>query len=329
MKKIGIIFLILTVLFFVCINKTKANNLDCDFQASIKAYSPTVSNAGMGGAWAGITNLYGNNPAALPKLKEYEINGALYGSYNLINFSQGPNISLRTGTILTSFFKSSVLRVDYHSFGSNNVKDKYGINTEIKGEGLQIGIGKSLTEKLSFGITFIPIDSSEIIFQDSNLDFLAKGKGKAKLEGRIGILYNFSDKLSMGVIYEYNKVEIKEKTINFLPENILESKKYSKTQLIRSGISFLPWEGGNFSIDYLYGKIDDYSLGKWFIGVEQWLNPNFAIRTGLNDGRFTAGISIIWKKIVLDCVYLHQGMRDMEKYWGDSPTFAVSLSVDW
>lgn len=331
MKKVIVLFILVLIAISVLNNVAKGGDFASAFQTAIKAYPPSTNIAGMGGIWAGLPNPYSSNPAAFPRIKDYDFKNAVYGSYNLINFSQGPDINLWSGTGLASL-GPGVLRIDYCDFNSEKARAKNGLETGIEGRNLQLGYGFPLNRNLSFGATLLPIYSSETSFHSSGI-LLAGGKSDIEFGGRAGLLYKPFEKLYLGVVYEYNKNELKSTVFNPFSLSYIKSTEHPITHLVRPGIAIQPWKGGTIGADYLWGSIDnkkskdDYRINQWFFGGEQWLTPNLALRSGLADGSLTAGIGLKWRNILFDYAYISRSIKDMEPYFGHSSSHFFSLTI--
>lgn len=325
--------LLILISFFIESKISKADDFASAFQTAIKTYPPAVNIAGMGGIWAGLSSPYSLNPAAFPRIKDYDFKNAVYGSYNLINFRRGPDIAFWSGTSLVSIGQGT-LRTDYCDFNSEKARAKNGLETEIEGRSLQVGYGFPFTKNLSIGATLLPIYSSETSFRSSGI-LVAKGKSDIEFGGRVGLLYNPFEKLYLGLVYEYNKNELKSTIFNPFTLSYIKSTEHLETHLIRPGIAFTPWEGGTIGIDYLWGKIDnkegkdDYKIDQWFLGGEQWISPNLALRAGLADGSFTTGLGLRRKNFLIDYAYIAESMKDMNPYFGRSSIHLISLTIVW
>ena len=313
---------------------TKADDFASDFQSAIKTFPPTPNIAGMGGVWAALPSPYSSNPAAFPRIKEYELKGGMYGSYYSIDFRQGPDIELWSGTGLATL-GLGVFRVDYYDFDSEQfekARGKNGLETEIKGKSLEVGFGIPLNEKFSIGVALIPVCSSKARFSSSGF-LTAEGKSKIVFGSRIGFLYNPFEKLFFGLVYEYNKNELKNNIFNPLTFTYTKSSEHPTTHLIRPGIVVKPWKGGTIGADYLWGRIDnqdkDYKIGKWFLGAEQWVSTDVALRAGLADGYLTGGIGVKKKNLLIDYAYIARSMRNMSSHFGHSSAHTVSLTMTW
>lgn len=333
------IFLIMLFLLFGFGTASASADFASALNASIKAYPPTAKLGGMGGAWSAPPSPHGNNPAAFTGLMKYNLKGAVYTDYSFVNFNNGPDVDVLVADALTILGRG-VLRVDYCHFSSN--KERTGMMTplgqlfgELKGESLQIGYGFPINSKFSIGATYIPIYSSDVAFE---AEFLGKmitaSEGKSRSRGafRLGGLYNPKDWLYLGLTYEHGKDKIETTTLTQLGYE--KSVEYPTTDLVRPGLTIKPWQGGTFSIDWLWGRIDnergeDYDIDKWFFGAEQYLNQHFCVRAGSFDGSPTVGVGIVWKSLFIDYSYVKKPLKDMQQYFGSSSANMVAVTLVW
>lgn len=335
MKKIVLVALILLL---GLAQASWAEDFSSALQSSMKSYPPAVNIAGMGGIWGALPSSYSGNPATSVIFKKYDLKGAVYGSYNLIDFGRGPDFNLYVVDGLTNLGKG-VLKIDYFNFDSDKARTKVialgqYLKGKIKGESLLVGYGYPLNGRLSLGITAIPIWSSDVEFEAEGLGTISKGKSRTRGDFKIGLLYSPLDWLYLGLTYEHSRDKIETTTLT--PLSYQKATEYPLLDLIRPGIAIQPWKGGTIGLDWLWGRIDnkqgkkDYEINQWFLGVEQWLTPNFALRAGLADGSPTAGLGIvIQKKLFIDYAWISRTMRDMAPYLGSASTHMVAITFVW
>lgn len=337
----------LLILLLGLVQISWAGDFASSLNASIKSYPPTVNIAGSGGFWSALPNPFSSNPATFTTLKKYGFNGAVYTSYNLIDFKSGPNFDpFVVGTGLMGLGKG-VLRIGYANFDTDKAKTKvFGLKGNLQGEILEIGYGYPINERLSLGLTFIPIYSSDVEFEAEVLGkqiTVAKGKNRAREDFRLGLLYNPLDWLYLGLTYEHNRDKLETTTLTLFEDK--KTTEYPTIDLIRPGLVIQPWRGGTIGVDWLWGKInnkkgkDDYDIDQLFFGIEQYLNPRLCLRVGSADGGFTAGLGLRWTNLLLggakpinlllDYTYLDKSMKDMKPHLGSSATHLVAITIAW
>ncbi len=299
---------------------------------SMKTFPPTPSIGASGGAWVGLTSPYSSNPASYIHIKDYGLQEALYTEYAPCKFKRGPDINL---TVQTGIFKvgKGALRIDYFNLSSSMTTTKMvmlgqKIKASVNGRSLRIGYGYPISDKLSIGISTSPIYDSDVKFK-ANFGgpgiTLSKGSNRIRENFRAGGLYSPQKWLHFGVVYEYNRSRLETKTLTGY-----EYKKiitHPKIKLLRPGISINPWRGATFTIDYLYSKSEIYSSSQFFVGLEQYLNPFLAVRTGVANKGFTIGFGLRWKNLFLDYAYLSNPMSEMEPFFGSSSAHMITLTI--
>ena len=352
MRKVMVIIMVAMIIFYWVFEAKAGGDLDkypARFYGSLKAFPPAVNVAGMGNFWAALPNPFSANPAAYSTFPE--IDQALYGSGSEISFNAGPDIHLSVIDVLLKMGKG-YLRLDYYGFNSGWAETKIslgGMNLENKVEGkcFQFGYGLPvIKDKLFLGLTIIPLYSSDVKFNSPCLDVRAKSRNRGAV--RLGGLYSpfRSRKVWLGLVIEHskNRLQTDLNMLAYQPDlggfyRIKEKQvEHPSTSLVRSGLSIKPWEGATIGIDWVWGKVDvkgtkDYHVNQVYAGMEQWLNPNLALRAGAADKGFTAGLGlrkeIAGNQLFIDYAFMTEPMGDMKPFWGGGKSHLVSLTFAW
>lgn len=340
-KRIVLVLMALIITGFKAETAQAGKDFASAFKGSLLSFPPGVNIAGQGGFWAGLPSPYSSNPASFvalknPVIKEmlgFEVKAGAYSEYALIKFRNGPDASIFTANAISSLGKG-VARADYYYFSTNRAKSKvFGLNTKIDGDAFQIGYGYPVNDRLSVGISLAPVHDSCAKLKYKNLT-LVKGKNTSVRYQSfgLGLLYNPKKWLYLGLSYGHNKSQLETETFNLI--NYKKTTEYPITNLIRPGIVIQPKLGTTIGLDWLWGQIDNeggkkYYINQWFFGIEQYLNPNLALRAGSADGSPTAGLGLRWKNFIIDYAYIHSSIKEMKRHLGKSSSHLVTVTVFW
>lgn len=337
-KKMKRIAIILTIIITFGIKLTTAwadKDFASSLNASILSFPPAVKIAGHGSFWAALPSSYSNNPACFVTLKTSYIpaKGGVYSEYGRVNFKKGPDLNIWTLNGAFSLGKG-VIRLDYYRLDSNPAKSRtFGLKNKIEGQTFQIGYGHPINDKLSLGITWSPLYSSDVKFKLGNLN-VAKGKSRSQWYRSfgLGMLYQPYKWLSLGLSYGHNKSKLKTTYSSLVDDK--RTVDYPITNLVRPGLVIQPKLGTIIGVDWLWGQIDNergrkYTFHQWYFGLEQYFNPYFALRVGSADGSLTTGLGIRWKNLIFDYAYINQSAKDLKRYLGKSRAHLYTLTFYW
>ena len=64
-----------------------------------------------------------------------------------------------------------------------------------------------------------------------------------------------------------------------------------------------------------------------FVGLEQYISENLALRAGCLDGSLTSGIGFLTKNLSVQYAYIDESLKDLEPYSGNSDTHSLSIAL--
>jgi hypothetical protein len=183
------------------------------------------------------------------------------------------------------------------------------------------------------GISVTPWVDGDIKFKHSSI-ISVKSDNEIGMNIRPGILFQPLKGWYLGLTYNYSE-DRTYTNVSILPSFIIPIKLKSKVESIsriwRLGTSWQPRRGTLLALDWQVGEIDsslgEYDIDMIFVGVEQYLSGNFAIRAGYLDGGLTLGTGFLNDNLSIQYAFNNESLPDLEPYTGSSSTHLISISV--
>ena len=109
------------------------------------------------------------------------------------------------------------------------------------------------------------------------------------------------------------------------------SKSESISRIWRLGTAWQPRRGTLLAFDWQVGEIDspfgEYDIDMTFVGVEQYISENFAMRAGCLNGGLTLGSGFLNENLSIQYAYNNESLKDLEPYTGSSSTHLISIAI--
>jgi len=300
-----------------------------DMNVAIQSLPVSPDLAGMGGLNICIPTTVGVNAAQNGLIIESNFAGSVYGESYWIDFKKGPRLRINAGNVSVRLGPGS-LKLNYYQVTSTSTGSRSIVYPgEFEAESVEISYGLKLTDRLAVGASVFPLSTSKV---SSSLGpfTIGEGEGKSQGAGSLGVFYRLTKKINLAGTWNIASEQDTEKQLWFAA-----TKSTMLTNSFRGGVSVQPWKGGTFGAEILHMRIDrpgqTDSATKLFYGAEQYFSKHFCVRAGCLNERLTAGIGIVLGKkdnIWIDAAYLDRPVA-MEKYWGESRAWMLSLCVAW
>ena len=260
-------------------------------------------------------------------MSESEFTKSIYGEGYWIHFSKGPSLAIGAGNVSVKLGPGS-LKLNYYQVTSVSTGSRSILYPgEFEAESLEISYGFKLTDRLAVGASVFPLSTSKVS-SDLGPWTIGSGEGKSQGAGSLGVFYRLTKKINLAGTWNIASEQDTEQQLWFQP-----TKSTMLTNSVRAGVSVQPWRGGTFGAEILNVSINrpgqSDSATKFFCGAEQYFNEHFCVRVGCLNERPTAGIGLVLGKknnIWIDAAYLDRPVA-MEKYWGSSSAWMLSLCV--
>ena len=331
----------LMLALFLCIvtiaQVSWAKDFGSAFKAALGSFPPYPIFGGIGGAWVAVPYPASDNPACSPHFLDNKNNISFYDTESWINFKEGPDTKV-SGNGFRYALGKGVFNVSHVSIDSEEAATKMEVagnklDMELDVEEIRISYGLKINENIDLGISFKPWSDSDIKSQHG-VFISSESDGEIKTNLKPGILYQPLKNLYLGLTYEYAEDKVKTVSSIFVPQMgivVSETKEESISRVWRLGTSWRPWRGTLLAFDWQVGDInnsnDEYDINMIFVGIEQYIHENFAIRAGILDGSITLGAGFLSKNLSIQYSYINESLKDLEPYVGDSSTHSISIAL--
>ena len=334
-------FIIVSTLIFACIiavpRLALTNDFGSAFKAAQSAFPPYPIFGGMGGAWVSVPYPASDNPACAAIFSENKNKFSFYTNPNWIHFNNGPETRVLINGLIFPLLKGS-LKISYVDINSEKAATKMEfigreLDLDLKAKQVRISYGRKITSKVNVGISFTPWIDGDVKFKRDKI-ISVKSKNEIGVNIRPGVLYQPIKGWYLGLVYNYSEDET-HTDVNFFPglrtPLKLKSKVESISRIWRLGTSWQPRRGTLLAFDWQKGKIDSplgkYDIDMTFVGVEQYLNQNFALRAGCLDEGLTLGAGFLNENLSIQYAYNNESLQDLQPYTGSSSTHLISFSI--
>lgn len=334
-------FFIAFIFIFVCVLVVPriawANDFGSAFKAAQTSFPPLPIFGGMGGVWVAVPYPASENPACAAFFVEKQRKFSFYTNPNWIHFNNGPEtrvlINALMFPLLGGCFKLSYVDINSEKGATKLEFLRKPLDLDLKAKQVRISYGRKINSKINLGISFIPWIDGDVKFKHDRV-ISVKSENEVGINIKPGIIYQPIKGWYLGLIYNYTEDET-HTTATFFPSFInpikVKSKLESISRIWRLGTSWQPRRGTLLAFDWQVGEIDsplgDYDIDMFFMGVEQYLSENFAIRAGYLDEGLTLGAGFLSNNLSIQYAYNNESLQDLEPYTGSSNTHLISITV--
>ncbi|MBW2552504.1 MAG: hypothetical protein JRE20_00035 [Deltaproteobacteria bacterium] len=314
-----------------------ANDFGSAFKAAQSAFPPYPIFGGIGGAWVAVPYPASDNPACTAIFFENKKKFSFYTNPNWIHFNNGPETRVLISGLMFPLYGGG-LKLSYVDINSGNAATKMEfigkkLDLDMKVKQIRISYGRKIHSKIYLGISFSPWIDGDIRFKHERI-ISVKSENEIGINIKPGVLYQPLKGWYLGLIFNY--AEDKTHTnATFFPSFVtpikLKSKVESISRIWRLGTAWQPRRGTLLAFDWQVGEIDSrlgkYDINMTFMGVEQYLCENFAIRAGYLDEGLTLGAGFLNKNLSIQYAYNNESLQDLQPYTGSSSTHLISISI--
>jgi len=329
------------VCIFVCMMAVPhfvwANDFGSAFKAAQSAFPPLPIFGGMGGVWVAVPYPASENPACAAFFLDKKKKFSFYTNPNWIHFNKGPETRVLINALMFPLL-GGCLKLSYVDINSGKAATKMEflgkkLNLDMKAKQIRISYGLKINSKINVGISFTPWIDGDIKFKHDGI-ISVKSENEVGINIKPGVIYQPLKGWYLGLIYNYIEDETHTNTTLF-PSLInpmkLKSKSESISRIWRLGTAWQPRRGTLLAFDWQVGEIDspfgEYDINMTFMGVEQYLCENFAIRAGYLDEGLTLGAGFLSKNLSIQYAYNNESLQDLEPYTGSSNTHLISITI--
>ncbi len=209
------------------------------------------------------------------------------------------------------------------------------VSVKMAERDLGIMWGRRCSDRALVGVGISPIMDTDFKVRDPATGtplVLLRGKVVGGL--RLGVVYDISDNLTFGALYDKYKEEVKSSGLylGLLTEWHFWSEQWG------AGLSYTPdarttlaAELQRYELKFEIGALDRHRAS-WHFGAERWVAPQWACRVGTNDGSVTAGLGYQSGsgKWGVDYAYLRNWAgKDFKPLFGSSDTHMLVAERHW
>lgn len=291
--------------------------------------APLARAQGMGTVSAAVPGASSANPACWATCNQIE----LTAEYRHLHFHKGPEVDLVRTDALLPVSGVGVLKASFLSVSSETEASRLvgGLEAHVRNRGLMLGYGRAVTEALSLGVVVLPFDASDIRLKIPGRGKVVTGRGETELGLRVGALYRAPYDVHLGVMFDHLAERWKAR---FEGAPDLETKENCYINLWTLGASYTLPTDTLVGVDYKFGRVNGAGVHRdrsvVNVGVEQKVTDFLAVRTGLDDGRVTAGFSIGFgdeSRLTLNYAFTANSNHDLRKAFGHGELHTLSIGA--
>jgi len=316
---------------------TWADDFGSAFKAAQSSFPAYPIFGGMGGAWVAIPYPASDNPASTANFLDKNNKFSFYTNPNWIHFNQGPETRVLINGLMFPLY-GGCLKLSYVDINSENAPTKMEflgqrLDLDLKVKQLRISYGHKINSKINLGISFVPWVDGDIRFKrDKTIS--VKSENEIGINIKPGVLYQPLKGWYLGLTYNYAEDET-HTNVTLLPSFVYPTRIMSKSESIsriwRFGTAWQPRRGTLLAFDWQVGEIDspfgEYDIDMTFVGVEQYISENFAMRAGCLNGGLTLGSGFLNENLSIQYAYNNESLKDLEPYTGSSSTHLISIAI--
>jgi len=303
----------------------------------------TLSPIGLDIPEAAVPSPISANPAGIVGMADWGITEATEFDYGWIRFQDGPDVRSDIQTMLGIDQSGGYWRVMRYGFNSNTSEAARvlpaGTMAKLSGEAFMVSYARQ-SGPVRWGVSLNPRDTAktQVFVPDGfgGLVEVANGEAYSTFSGRLGLQTPLLPKLNYGLLYtyEHDKTDLLlSPLITGLPEPIVLSGGYL-SKLATVGLAWQPSSATTTFLDYQCGTIRgdnlDTSVNLWYVGVEQFLSPQFSIKITNLDGAwgYTAGY-YQGTKLNAGVSFSPGSFRRTQEYLGKADTTYIWIAGSW
>ena|GEM_PF-2584026 len=266
---------------------------------------------------------YSYNPAILPwALREFQEEDYAEIDRGVVNFRWGPRVQNWWQVYCHQLKPGSAFRLARYAISSTSEEIAYwekGPKVSFSGETYEVAYGK-MGRRSGWGIALVPFEKVNTFICNEEGINLGRGEARSHTHLRLGGVFLPSSKVSLGLVYTFDRNKAKTVLLPPLAEGWTELDGRYTERLWTVGAGLQPRKGTAAFAAWQQGRIKGVNLSERInllaFGVNQFLTSHLAIRVGVYDR--TPGYALI---------YYHQGWnagisysrgtyRRTEKYLG-------------
>ncbi len=314
-----------------------AKDFGSAFKAAQSAFPPLPIFGGMGGVWVAVPYPASENPACAAFFVEKQKKFSFYSNPNWIHFNNGPETRVLVNALMFTLF-GGCFKFSYVDINSDNAATKMEflgkkLDLDMRAKQIRISYGRKIHSKINVGISFTPWIDGDIKFKGDRI-ISVKSKNEIGMNIKPGIIFQPLKGWYLGLTYNYSEDRTYTKS-TFFPSFInpirLKTKSSSISRIWRLGTAWQPRRGTLLAFDWQVGEIDspfgEYDIDMTFMGVEQYLCENFAIRAGYLDEGLTLGTGFLSNNLSIQYAYNNESLKDLRPYTGSSNTHLFSVTI--